>query len=194
MTIQDVIDDVAQGELKQLSVKDDPVAVISYINLGLIELYKRFSLRTEEVVIPLSATKTIYTLPDDCQSILEVLDEKGDWYSINDEDDALSILTPSYNTIQVPNPEDGAAISIIYSALPVRVQVTTDILPLPLSLLDALYNYIGYRGHGAVNGELKTENNSHYMRFEANCKKAKDLGVITSDDTINTKLVDRGFK
>ena len=193
MTIQDVINDVAQGELKQLAVKDDSVAVISYINLGLIELYKRFTLKTSEIIIPLIALQTIYTMPDDYQSILEVLDENGDWYSVNDEDDALSILTPSYNTIQVPNPQDGAAISVIYTALPVRIIAATEILPLPLSLLDALYNYIGYRGHGSVNGDLKTENNSHYMRFEANCKKAKDLGVITSDDVVNTKLVDRGF-
>jgi len=193
MTIQDVINDVAQGELKQLAVKDDSAAVISYINLGLIELYKRFTLKTSEIIIPLIASQTMYTMPDDYQSILEVLDENGDWYSINDEDDALSILTPSYNTLQVPNPQDGAAISVIYTALPVRILAVTETLPLPLSLLDALYNYIGYRGHGSVNGDLKTENNSHYMRFEANCKKAKDLGVITSDDVVNTKLVDRGF-
>ena len=193
MTIQEVINDVAVGELKQLAVKDDTEAVISYINLGLIELYKRFDLRTDEVVIPLTASQTIYQMPDNFQSIIEVLDENGDWYSINDEDDALSILTPTYNTIQVPNPEDGAAISVIYKALPDRVTSVDDILPLPLSLLDALYNYIGYRGHGAVSGDLKTENNSHYMRFEANCKKAKDLGVLTEEDTVNTKLVDRGF-
>ena len=193
MTIQEVIYDVAQGELKQLAVKDDTTAVISYINLGLIELYKRFSLKTEEIVIPLFSGKTMYTMPDDYQSILEALDESGDWYSINDEDDALSILTPSYNTLQIPNPIDGAAVSIIYTALPARITSVDEILPLPLSLLDALYNYIGYRGHGAVNGDLKTENNSHYMRFEANCKKAKDLGVITSDDVVNTKLTDRGF-
>jgi len=193
MTIQDVIDDVAEGELKQLAVKDNPTAVISYINLGLIELYKRFTLKTDEVIIQLSKLQTMYTMPANYQSILEALDEAGDWYSINDEDDALSILTPSYNTIQVPNPQDGAAISIIYTALPTRVVAATEELPIPLSLLDALYNYIGYRGHGSVNGDLKTENNSHYMRFEANCKKAKDLGVITSDDVVNTKLVDRGF-
>ena len=95
MTIQEVIYDVAQGELKQLAVKDDTTAVISYINLGLIELYKRFTLKTEEIVIPLFSDTTIYTMPDDYQSILEALDENGDWYSINDEDDALSILTPS---------------------------------------------------------------------------------------------------
>jgi len=193
MTIQDVINDVAAGELKQLAVKNDTPAIISYINLGLIELYKRFDLRTDEVVIELNAAQTIYTMPVNYQAILEALDEDGNWYSINDEDDALSILTPTYNTIQVPNPEDGAAISIIYTALPDRVNSTADVLPLPLALLDALYNYIGYRGHGAVNGELKTENNSHYMRFEANCKKAKDLGVITTDDTVNRKLINRGF-
>jgi hypothetical protein len=193
MTIQDVINDVAVGELKQLAVKKDTDAVISYINLGLIELYKRFDLKTDEVVIPLSAAQTIYEMPTNFLAIIEALDEAGNWYSINDEDDALSILTPTFNTIQVPNPQDGAAISIIYRALPDRITSVNNTLPLPLSLLDALYNYIGYRGHGAVNGDLKTENNSHYMRFEANCKKARTLGVLTSDDTVNTKLTDRGF-
>jgi len=193
MTIQQVIDDVKYSELKQLAVKTDDKAIISFINLGLIELYKRFPLKAVEVIIELNEYDTIYTLPEDCISIIGILGEDGKYYNVNDESYNLTIMTPSYNTIQVPEPREGMAIGVKYSALPVPVVEKTDTLPLNKSFLSALYSYIGYKGHTTVNSNVKGENNTHYMRFESACAQVEKLGIITSEDVVTSKLEDRGF-
>lgn len=201
MNIVDVINDAKYGELSQLAIKDNTNAVLSYIYLGMLELYKRFTVKVEEVKIELDGFNTIYNMPSNCLKILSAYDEEGNEYVLNDEDDALSILTPTYNTIQVPNPTEGAFVICIYSATPTRITYdsetdtfTPSVLELPLGLYEALLHYIGYRGHGSVDGKINAENSTHYTRFDKSCTKAKEIGVITEDNTTNYKLDDRGFK
>ena len=181
MTVQNVLDYAKHGELKQLAVKDDVPAVLSYINLALIEVYKRFNLKIKEEIVTLSENITEYTMPDDFMLISGVYNEAGEYYVINDENDALSILTPSYDTIQVPNVTEGARISVMYKPAPVFLVDLADVVPIPVQVLECLLHYIGYRGHGSISGELKMENNSHYMRFEASVQRVLDLGLITVD-------------
>ena len=54
-------------------------------------------------------------------------------------------------------------------------------LPVPLQLTEALLHYIGYRAHGAMNGSIEAETNTHYQRFEASCQRAIAQGMYTSD-------------
>ena len=205
MLISQVIEQARTGELSNLSQKGfDTNKVMSYINIGLIELYKRFNLRTEEAIITMRATKTIYKIDGtdsdvdmidgiDVLSIMDVYDEGGAELSINVDNDDYSVLTPSFNTVQVPYPADGERISLIYSAGPTNVATETQILELPVSLLEALLHYIGYRAHGAIDGNVQAENNTHYQRFEASCKRATLLGVVTPDDVVNMSTQDKGF-
>lgn len=181
MTAQNVIDYAKYGELKQLAIKDDVPAVLSYINLAIIEVYKRFNLKISEEIVTLSENITEYTMPGDFMLLSAVYDENGEMLPINDEDDPYSILTPSYNTIQVPNAADGASLSVMYKPEPTFIVNVTDVVPIPIQVLECLLHYIGYRGHGSVSGDLKTENNSHYMRFEASVQRVYDLGLITVD-------------
>jgi len=211
MTAQDVINLAKNAELKQLAVKDDELAVLGYLNLGLLELYKRFPLEEAEAIITLKDGKTNYKLDGtdadvsmeagkDMLVIAGVYTTVKDGnevkvvsMTINDEDDATGIDTPSFNTVEVPAVATGALISIIYRVTPKFLTALTDVLPLPPQLLEALLNYIGYRGHGSINGELKTENQSHYVRFENSCRRVLLDGLITTDDLISKKLYNRGF-
>lgn len=196
MKISEVIEMAKYGELNQLVVKDDSPAIISFINLGLIELHKRFSISVKEYVVTLVEGQTIYTLPADLVLIDSVFAESGEEILINNEDDPLGVMTPSYNTIQVPNPEVGTAISIIYVAYPEYVTSPDEDLALPLTLLEALLHYIGYRAHSGID-TTSTESNQnqsiHYIRFDASCKKARELGVMSIDNPTNRKLKDRGY-
>ena len=65
MTLGEFIDIAKYSELRSLAVKDDPVVVTAFANLGLLELYSIFNLRTEEVVINLVSGVTIYDMPED---------------------------------------------------------------------------------------------------------------------------------
>ena len=208
MTAQMIIDLAKNAELKQLAIKDDDIAVLGFINLGMLELYKRFPLEEAEAIITLRDGKTTYKLDGTDEDVeleagKDVLvivaayttdkDGKVIEMPINDEDNLLGINTPSYNTIEVPSTAEGALISIIYRVAPTFIISTSDNVPIPPQLLEALLNYIGYRGHGSVNGDLKTENQSHYVRFDNSCKRVLLEGLIPTDDLMSKKLYDRGF-
>jgi hypothetical protein len=206
MTVTEVIDYARAAELRQLSIKDDTpenvADILTYTNLGLIELYKRFHLRTEEAIVTMREAKTSYLLDgtdadvsisSEVNSVLEVYDENGSYLDLNNETNPLSILTPTWNSIQVPYPLEGDTLSIIFSSSPTKLVNTTDVVPIPSTLLEALLHYIGYRAHGALDGNINAENNTHYVRFEASCKNAKDLGVVTHSDTASINIYDKGF-
>ena len=208
MTVQNVIDLAKNAELKQLAVKDDINAVLGFINMGVLELYKRFPLEEAEAIITLRDGKTSYRLDgtdtdvsiDTSKEILLIIGAyttSADGYveemTLNDEDDIMGINTPSYNVVEIPAVAEGVIVSVIYRVAPAFLTSVNDIVPLPPQLLEALLNYIGYRGHGSVNGELKTENQSHYMRFDNSCKRVILDGLIPTDDLVAKKIYDRGF-
>lgn len=218
MKLSFILDQARNGELKSLSTKDKTDEVIvGYINLALVALYSRFQLKTEEAIITLETNpaRTVYTLDstdtavrvngasmpdDDVMSIVDAFDESGRHVAINDEKDPFSIYTVSYNQVQIPLVNEGTYISIIYRKNPTLVTYTetnnvTDekVVELPLQLLEPMLHYIGYRAHGAVDGKLNTENNTHYMRFEKSCERAQELGVLTADDVVGVGVTDKGF-
>ena len=234
MTIQSVIDAAKTGELQNLAVKDDINAVLTFMNLGILELYKRFPLLVEEHIVTLHSDQVIYTMPDNFMWAVAAYDEVKDVnvenavaeIPINEEDNPISINTISYNQIQVPLTIDGAFISIIYVAAPKHIhradtetvingvtvpagsfwtydttydsygipvrnregviecttpKVVTNI-DVPLQMMEALLHYVGYRAHGAVNGNVQAENNTHYQRFEMSCSRIEQKGMLTNDD------------
>ena len=64
---------------------------------------------------------------------------------------------------------------------------------LPAQLLEPALHYIGYRAHGAVDGNVQAENSTHYTRYLAACDAADRLGVITPDDVYSTSVQLRGW-
>lgn len=203
MTVQNVIDLARNGELKNIAVRDDVSAVLGFINLGLIEMYKRFPIKTEEHIIELQDGVDVYTMPDDFMWIVaayDEVDEDSDAYvkvmPINEEDNPLSLNTIAWNKVQLSVSILNAYISVIYVAAP-PVFTEADLeeeLPLPPQMVEALLHYIGYRGHGSVDGNIQAENSTHYQRFEASCQRIRQEGMITPDDlNMSGRLGDRGF-
>lgn len=216
MTANEVITLARAGELLQLSptIKDDTTVLVGFINLGMIELYKRFPLKTGEAIVTLRDGKTIYKLdgtdPDVSigTDFFYLMAAYGDQdisdYGVTDmvlpinvEDNSYSINTISYNEVQIPLITVGALVSLIYAAKPTKVttlQLNTE-LAIPDQFIEPLLHYMGYRGHGAMDGNIQTESNTHYMRFEASCNRLKELGVGIAPDDIDmgTRLSMRGF-
>ena len=219
MKLSFVLEEARSGELSSLSAKDKTDRkIVTYINLALIALYGRFQLASEEAIITLrpDIAKTIYKMDstdsdvrvagqamkdDEFMSIVAAFDESGTQLVVNNTNDPYSILTVSYNQVQVPLLATNGYISLIYRKNPDMITYVDDgngnavdaNVPLPLQLLEALLHYVGYRAHGAVDGNINTEQNTHYMRFEAACKNAEALGVLTADDTVSASVNDKGF-
>ena len=198
MTVQQIIDMAKAGELKNLVLDTD--TILAALNLGIIELYKRFPLRVEEAIVTLG-NKEYYKMDGTDPDVDMPTDAPYMWIvraygevpmdcgvsvnelPINDEDNLLSINTVNWCTIQVPAGIDNETISLIYVAAPVLLTAgdLNKTLPIPPQLYEALLHYVGYRAHGALDGNIQAENSTHYQRFEASCQRAKESGMYTTD-------------
>ncbi len=220
MKLSMLLDQARTGELDAISKKDKTDRkVVSYINLALIALYGRFPLATQEAIITLrpDIMKTVYTMDssdsdveiadgipvpdDDFMTIISAYDEGGNKININDEGNDYSIYTVSYNQLQVPLLADNDYISIMYRRNPTLVQYVDDgnrnavdvEVELPLQLIEPALHYVGYRAHGAVNGNVNAENNTHYTRYLMACEKVEALGLLTADDITEMAVTRKGF-
>lgn len=208
MLVKELIALATSGELKSVAVRNDMDSVVGFINLALIELYKRFPLETDEYLIELLDETTEYVVPDDFMYMIaafqeipvtsDIIDNR---IPINDSHNPLSVNMVSWNKVQVPLSIDGAFISIIYASSPTLIIYDDNdatyldgTLPLPPQLIEAMLHYMGYRAHGSITSELKAEDNTHYQRFEASCKRAQTLGLVTAESLVSHyKFGSRGF-
>jgi len=206
MLIRDVIKLAVEGELNQLAVKDEKATVIGFINMGILEIFKRFDLYRKEAIFTVLDGVSTYTLDGEDVNVTmdmsdheflmvkEAFDSLADELTLNDRKDKEGISTPSYNVVKIgEDVEVGEVITITYQATPNFRVEEKDILPIPPQFLEALLHYIGYRGHGSLKGEETPESNSHYRRFNASCNKIKTLGLQNEDELASDSFEQRGF-
>jgi len=115
---------------------------------------------------------------------------------INEDNNPLTINTVSWNKVQIPASVLGRTVSLIYVASPKLATATalSDTIPIPDQMIEALLNYIGYRGHGSMDGNIQAESNTHYQRFEISVKRLVKEGMFTEESVqMPTRLRDKGF-
>ena len=204
MTLQEIIDIAKNSELNTLAVKNNDAAIVGFVNLGLIELYSIFPLRTEEFIIELQDNVTIYDLPSDFMYMTAAFEEVPIGSSsesapvpINEESNPFSINTINYSQVQIPLTHSGNYISILYVPKPAKMSVTdlTAELPIPDQLVQPLLNFIAYKGHGAIKSDGQGESDVYFLRFKRSCDDIKRLGTsIAADDlSMSERILSRGF-
>lgn len=203
MTVGQVIDLAKNGELNNLKVAEKPEVIVGYINLGVLEMYKRFQLKVEEYIVTLVDNVDTYLLPADCMWLIAAYGEVDirstdtvNQLPINEEDNPLSINTVGWNKIQVPVSVTGAYLSLIYVASPPSYSIDDMAveIELPAQMIEALLAYVGYRANSAIDTGVQTEDSVYYQRFEASCDKLRGYGMYNSDDMyMNKRLSTRGF-
>lgn len=201
MTIAQLIDLAKSGKLRNIKVPNETPSILGYINLGLIELYKRFPLRVEEALVTLKDGKTEYKLdhtdPDvsmpadaDFMWIAAVYQEvpKGSpkHYSVvpvNEEDNPESVQTVNWNTIQVPVTTTGAYLSIIYVASPryYTIDELDETVPIPPQMLEPLLEYVAFQAYVAAD-DSDSGYDRYYGRFETSCGRIEQRGMFNTDD------------
>ena len=200
MKVQTVIDMAIGSELSNLNTKNDIGTIMSFINLGMVELYKRFQISTKEHVVTLESGVSIYDLPSDCMWIVAAYDEsyQNNEYTavpvgINEEDNPMSINTIGWGQIQVPVAIEGAYISIMYIAEPEAILPTglEDPIKIPSQMVEALLQYVGIRANSAL--DANEEVAIYERRFELSCKRIKSQGMATADDLSSDKFRIGGY-
>lgn len=203
MNVQQVVDLAKNSELKNLQVGGDDV-ILSYLNLGLIELYKRFALSVKEHVVALQDEVEIYDMPDDFMWMITAYgevpeDDKVSFVNIlpiNEEDNPISINMVNWHQVQVPLALTGDYVSLIYRASPDYLTEANmnDRIPIPVQMVDPLTTYMGYKAHASLDANVQDENNTYYQRFEIACDRIEKEGMFTSDDlSMVDRLKTRGF-
>ena len=195
MLVSDIINIAKYGELQQLAVKDDNTAIITYINMGVLELYKRFNIGTKVEIVRTNPLISVYNLVNaDIMKVINVYDADGKELvqpSVVDiEDYDLKQIGQSTYLFKEPKNED---IAFVYTSAPEWLTSTTDNVEIPMSMLEALLHYIGYRGHGSLDGLINTENNTHYMRFDKSCRQLTDTGYGEVTDMSKSTTQSKGF-
>lgn len=201
MTVRQIIDLAKSSELNGtvLANKDD--VILGFMNLGVLELHKRFQLKLEEYIIELVDGQDVYTMPSDYMWIVAAYGEVDirstetvNVLPVNEEDNPLSINTIGWNKLQVPVSIEGAYVSIIYVASPTAYTLTDETVDLPPQMIEALLAYIGYRANAAIDSGVQTEDSVWYQRFEHMCDKLREYGMVNSDDMfMNKRITTRGF-
>ena len=206
MILSEVITLAKSAELKQLAIKTDDITVLGFANLGILELHKRFKLIQQEATITMVDGVSDYLIDGSDANVTIDLSE----YDIltvdevyNHDDDQLmlngfgtdSVKHRSYNKIGIPDSllVAGETVKVVYRAAPKTIVDVAATLPLPRQFTEALLHYIGYRAHSSLYGDTKTENNTHYMRFDKSCRLITAQNLYNSDSMETDKFERRGF-
>lgn len=199
MKVRDIIEYAQYGELKQLSLKDDVSALLSFINLGLVELYKRFNLSIKTEIIQTVPEIKVYNLRNtDISNILIVYNSKGEKLSfkqVTDEDEEYDITQLSYNSFlfREPNNEE---IMFLYKASPEFVNNEEDEIKIPKDMFNALLNYIAYKGQMTMNKQnnLQSPMVNFYNIFDKECQDLEQRGYSIDLFSTESAVQKWGFK
>ena len=203
MKLSEVLNISRHSELNTLAVKDNNEALVSFVNLGILELYSQFALDSEEFIIPLRSDRTIYDLPHDFMYLVSAYESYGAGRQgsvnlpVNNENDPSSVNTINFRQVQITNSQDGKYVGIIYVKKPdaFTVDDLDKELPLPDQLIQPLLNFMAFKGHSAVRLDGQGEGDIYYLRFKKSCDDILKQGTSIASDDLNmdTRIHDRGF-
>jgi len=180
---------------------------INYITLANLALHKRFNIRKKNLELDNPLDGEEFDLPSDFLAPIhayyaldfEPVSIKDDSVKlVNKIDTAVSILInePFKALIKGTDVETPKRIQIIlqYAAAPKKAKTTYVDLKINEVYTEAMLNYAAYKAHGAISGDMKDENNTYYLRYEASCKQLINSGMWGNNEIgVNTKLTDNGF-
>ena len=222
MKVSEVIATARSCELSNLSTSSfTDSRIIQFINLGIIELSKRFVISTKAEQIKTSVYTSMYTLRSpDVIGILEIYDKTGralvsqvlsdddnyDYKLINNTTFLYKHKT-DYRATEEVNPITGIEIlqytkepdnelMVVYSAVADLVVNATDELTIPLVFIDPLVAYIGYKASHSITQAQSGggENMSSLTKFEASCRLLENSVYVGQTNLMSKSIQSKGFK
>ena len=222
MKVSEVIATARSCELSDLSTSSfTDSRIIHYINLGIIELSKRFIISTKAEKIKTSVYTSMYTLRSpDVIGVLDIYDKTGralvSQVVSDDEDYDYKLINNTtflykhkidYKDTEEVNPLTGIEIlqytkepdnelMVVYSAIADLVVNPTDDLTIPLVFLDTLVAYIGYKANPnfiqTPHGGV--ENLASLDKFEASCRLLENSVYVGQTNLMSKSIQSKGFK
>ena len=198
-----MLDLAINGELKDTAIKEDLTTVLQFFNEAVLEIYKTFPIKTNEVVYELDPAQILYTLPLDCMSLLEAYGINASKepsetisISINDSNNPLSIYTVSWDKVQIPLTLPVTHVSIVYIAAP-KTYTIDDLdcsAPFPPQALEAVLLFMGYKAHSSITNDPASESNTYYQMFTREMARLRSDGLFTAESLdMSDRIKSKGF-
>lgn len=210
--------------------------IINHINLGLNALYQRFPLKESSVTVELLPGVYTYILnsrfsensmvsfedvffikdtedepfQDDLIKVERVYTDTGRELGLNDENDSLAIITPSLQSIRVPEaivnqsqdlPKEllTKTLKVVYRANHPLLRASETINPskieveLPYSHLEALLYFVASRLHNPIGMTNEFHaGNSYAAKYEMVCQRLEAQNIRADQFNLSSSRLERG--
>ena len=223
MKVSEYIDYLVGGEVSKLAISDvgdmslnpsvAPTAIqlanqaklINYVNLANLELHKRFHIVHKSIELDLPSDGEEYALPSNflipdhayyTSDFEEVTIKDSRVKVVSGIDTAVTILLPEsfLAVIKGTDSEARTQITLEYVAAPAKASNASVNLNISEVYTEALLYYAAFKAHSSISGDIKDENNTHFLRYESSAKRLVTDGMSGNNQIeTNTKLTDNGF-
>ena len=221
MKVSQFLSFVRDSELSNLSSNsftDD--RLISFMNLGIIELSKRFRLATKVETIQTSMYTHIYTLRhSDVINILDIIDSTGKSLIPQKTSDSESydyklmsnnsfLLKRKFDYVEsiTHTPVKGGELEdlqevqapdlslvVVYSAIADLVTDKEDDLPIPELFIEALMSYVGYKSYRTLGANGQNGSSEKWKVFEYCCSLVTNSSYAGNDVILGNSVQSKGF-
>lgn len=204
MKVLEAIRILKYAELSQLKVKEDPEGVMTFLDSGILEIHKRIALiQGDAVITPVEGKLTYSLLGDDVDvqmpsagrllEVSDITDKNGYMIPINNRREEDSVFIVNHGVLTFKSVTVGNTIHAMCQMAPENLEDTNSTIELPPQLFEALFHYVGYRAHCALNGSPQEEGFVHYKRFENSVTRVLSEGLFIQDNIDSHKFEARGF-
>lgn len=221
MKVSQFLSFVRDSELSNLSSNsftDD--RLISFMNLGIIELSKRFRLATKVETIQTSMYTHMYTLRhSDVINILDIIDSTGKSLIPQRTSDSESydyklmsnnsfLLKRKFDYVEsiTHTPVKGGELEdlqevqapdlslvVVYSAIADLVTDKEDDLPIPELFIEALMSYVGYKLYRSLGVNGQNDSSEKWKVFEYCCSLVTNSSYAGNDNILGNSVQSKGF-
>lgn len=209
MKVSEFISLAKASVLKQLQLDD--ADILAFINLAVLQVYKRFPINEREQLVQLKEFHNFYELNDDFMSLVSAFtpqkylkddegiligftDDKIVSIGANDDNDPNSFHTPTPGRGMVNYPSEGQPITLIYRAGIKEIQSDEleEELKITQQYIEPLLMYLGYLGYMSINSTTGV-GDGFLTKYNISCASLQKNGVANMDSNSNIKLHMRGF-
>ena len=221
MKVSQFLSFVRDSELSNLSSNsftDD--RLISFMNLGIIELSKRFRLATKVETIQTSMYTHIYTLRhSDVINILDIIDSTGkslipqrtsdsesyDYKLMSNNSFLLKRKFDYVDSITRTKVKGGEledlqevqapdlSLVVVYSAIADLITDKEDDLPIPELFIEVLMSYVGYKAYRTLGVNGQNDSSEKWKVFEYCCSLVTNSSFAGNDVILGNSVQSKGF-
>lgn len=194
MIVQDIIS-LIQIRTQHISITEDVHTMITFINMAISELYRRFNLSIKSETITTNSDLALYELRNEDVQILLALFEKNGRELVQSDvlgSSCYDYKMVNYKSFLLRTPKDGYLYAV-YKASPIPLKDIEDKVLLPDCMMTAMLTYISYLTNDTINRDNKNEAAMFMQLFDKQCQELENQGYKVALNTETLAVQAKGF-